>query len=193
MTSKPENTNVSNPVVGGDPVDITHKNVVHLLFLGGPFFITRYDRPEIKFTGGKRYKWYFVDTQAMTPDGDYIVCRTQFARLFDASTFIEQLKNEEEVQLKHLHEITAPIYLVHGKTPEEEEEERQHNAYMMAKDFKQCEDTVEAAYEVANKWFNTKHIFINDEINRKYPVPEYREFLKVSDKMENYGKFQREI
>ena len=182
---------VSNPT-GGEPVDITHKEVVHLLVLGGPFFITRTDKDVIKFTNGKRYRWYFVDTQAMTADGDYIVCRTRFERLLDANTFIHLLRDEEEVQLKTLHESVAPIYLEQGKTPEEEEAEREHNIYMMCKEI--SEANTETQYlEIVNSYFNTKYIIVQDEINRKYPRPKYREFLKESDNMENYGKFHREI
>ena len=181
---------VSNPK-GGEPTDITHKEVVHLLILGGPFFITRTDKDVIKFTNGKRYRWYFVDTQAMTEDGDYIVCRTRFERLLDANTFIHKLRDEEEVQLKTLHESVAPIYLEQGKTPEEEEEERRHNILKMCD---QISEADRSQYEeIVESYFNTKYIFINDEINRKYPRPKYREFLKTSDDMENYGKFHREI
>lgn len=187
--SKLVNTNVSNPK-GGEPVDITHKDVVHLLYLGGPFFLTRDDRREI--WNGKKYKWFFVDSQAMTADGSYIVCRTRFERLIDANSFINELQDKEEVQLKNLHEIVAPIYLEQGKTPEEEEEERDHNIQKMCDEIREAPEGADMT-ELCNKWFNTKYIFINDEINRKYPRPKYREFLRVADEMENYGKFQREI
>lgn len=184
---------VSNPS-GGIPVDITHKEVVHLLVLGGPFFITRADSKDMYC--GKKYKMYFVDTQAMTAEGDYITCRTSFERLLDANTFIHTLRETEEVQLKTLHELVAPIYLEQGKTPAEEEEERKHQVKLMAEQFRDCLDqqgTTDDLFDIANSWFDTNYIFIIDEINRKYPKPKYREFLRTSDSMENYGRFQREV
>tara|TARA_R110000851_G_scaffold41082_7_gene103335 strand:- start:1141 stop:1689 length:549 start_codon:yes stop_codon:yes gene_type:complete len=182
---------VSEPQ-GGEVVDITHKGVVHLLFLGGPFFTTRDDK--IVQWNKKKYKWYFVDTQAMTPDGDYIVCRTRFERILDANTFIWSLKDNEEVQLAELHETVSPIYLEQGKTPEEEEAERKHNIIAMCDEIA-SDDTMTTTqyYEIVERYFDTKYIRILDEINRKYPKPKYREFLKTSEAMENYGKFQREV
>jgi len=184
----------ANEVVGGVPLDITDTGVVHLLFIGGPFYITREDRRLIY--NGKKYKMYFVDTQA-EKDGEMVVCRTSFERLLDANMFIKQLKEGEEVQLDKLHNDTSPIYLTQGKTPEEEEEEIIHNCRQMAEEFmiaiKYNDASDKEIYEIAKTWFKTKYIFIKDEINRKYPKPKYREFLKTSDLMENYGKFENEV